>query len=145
MKTVVIQKAIIFDEAHNILALRRSETDVRRPLQWDLPGGWLDDGESFIEGVVREVQEEANLQLVADPKLVYAKTEVRTWQEGEDAQKQGNCVFLFYVAQAAGTDVALSYEHVGYEWMSLDRAVSEFEYDLHVEVLIYMQKNDIRA
>lgn len=142
MKTAIIQKAFVINDRSQLLALKRSDTDVRRPGEWDLPGGWLNQGEALEAGVVREVQEETGLQ-VSNPELVFSKAEIRTWQEGEDANKQGNCVFLFYVVQAATNDVVLSYEHTVYVWMSLQDAVAEFVYPLHKAALEYVIQNQL--
>lgn len=141
MKTGIIQKAIIID-GQNVLALKRSETDIRRPLQWDLPGGWLDQGESFYEGIAREIQEETGLKMQGIPKLVYTKTEIRTWQNDKGQEEKGNCVFLFYLVNATG-NVELSYEHVAYEWMLLDEAIDSFEYKLHKETVRYIKENNL--
>src|SRR5687768_10283071 len=100
MNTLVIQKSIVLYDS-KLLALRRSETDARRPLEWDLPGGRLDEGESLMEGLHREIKEEAGLT-VEGGRLVYSKTEVRAYKDknGNDTDKQGNCVFLFYLTEA---------------------------------------------
>ena len=41
LKIIVAQKAIIYNENGEILTIRRSKTDRKRPLTWDLPGGDL--------------------------------------------------------------------------------------------------------
>lgn len=140
MKSVVIQKVVILNSDGNVLLLQRSDTDVRRPLEWDLPGGWLEENESFESGIKREVVEETGLT-IDTPKLVFSKTEVRTWQEGDDAQKSGNCVFLFYIARAKNTDVSLSYEHIAYQWQPIKEAIKHYKYPLHIEALTYISQN----
>jgi 8-oxo-dGTP pyrophosphatase MutT (NUDIX family) len=45
------------------LFIRRSAT-VRRPLRVCFPGGWIEAGESQAEAVVREMQEELNVNVV---------------------------------------------------------------------------------
>lgn len=141
MKTTIIQKAVILNDG-KLLALKRSDTDVRRPLQWDLPGGWLDAGEDFFEGIRREVHEETGLNISGTPALVYTKTEVRSWQNDSGGEEKSNCLFLFYIVQAEGT-VQLSYEHVSYEWMELHSAVETFEYALHKEALHSIIENEL--
>ena len=142
MKSVVIQKVVVLNNEGSILLLQRSDNDVRRPLEWDLPGGWLDKNESLESGINREVAEETGLT-IDTPKLVFTKTEVRTWQEGEDAQKSGNCVFLFYIARAKNTDVSLSYEHTAYQWLPINEAIKQYKYPLHIEALTYISQNQL--
>lgn len=51
-------RAMIMDE-HEQIFLVREKADAR----WTLPGGWCDIGRSAAEAVVREVREEAGLQV----------------------------------------------------------------------------------
>lgn len=46
-----------------ILFLKRSLDDDFHPGTWSLPGGGVEEGESSVEAVVREVKEELNLEL----------------------------------------------------------------------------------
>lgn len=62
-KIRVSQKAIIFREDGKILTMRRTATAPSRPLYWDLPGGDLDFGEDVKDGIVREIREEAGLEV----------------------------------------------------------------------------------
>lgn len=143
MKSVVIQKAFVLNGDGQFLAIKRSETDVRRPLEWDLPGGWLDEGETLEHGVIREVKEETGLD-ATDPHLLFTKTEIRTWQEGTDANKQGNCVFLFYFVHTTQTStVTLSSEHVDFTWMTFEEALQAFEYPLHKSVIEHIVHNKL--
>ena len=141
MKTVVIQKAVVTNSSGQILALKRSDTDVRRPLQWDLPGGWLDENETHEKGLLREIFEETGIDAgnIVTPQLFYTETAIKTWQEGLGALQQGNCVFLFYVVVTNSTEVVLSSEHVLFEWKSPEAALQDFEYDLHVRALKHLQ------
>lgn len=49
---------IIFDEHNRVLAVRRRDND-----QWQPPGGILELGETFEEGVQREVLEETGMHV----------------------------------------------------------------------------------
>ena len=107
--TGIAQKTIIFNDKGEILAIRRSGTDPHRPLTWDLPGGELEIGEDPKEGMLREIKEEVaidvkNLQLFDIDGRFNAKNEYR--------------VGICYKAEAASTDVILSYEHDQFEWIT---------------------------
>ena len=137
MNTTIVQKAVVLNDDGHILIVRRSSIDSRRPLQWDLPGGQFEDGEEMIASVEREIREETALEVI-DTRAIYAKTELRKWEAGE-----ASAVFVFYVAYAKSSEVKLSFEHDTYQWLALVDAIPLFEYDLHKELLNYIQENDI--
>jgi 8-oxo-dGTP pyrophosphatase MutT (NUDIX family) len=74
--------AVVRDGAGRVLLVRRADD-----LNWELPGGRIDVGESAVDAVVREVAEEAGLEITvtglagvySDPShvLVYAGEGVR--------------------------------------------------------------------
>lgn len=142
MNTRIIQKTFVINADGKFLALRRSETDIRRPNQWDIPGGHLDEGETLEEGVMREIREEAQLEVRA-ARVVFAKTEIREWLDPAQGAQQENCVFLFYIAQAPNQDVVISHEHSEYAWFSFDEGLQNFEYALHKEVMQHITKNQL--
>ncbi|HMF32488.1 MAG TPA: NUDIX domain-containing protein, partial [Candidatus Lokiarchaeia archaeon] len=65
-------KAIIRDE-DKFLILKKSDLVDIYPGQWDLPGGRLEEGETWDEGLAREVWEETALE-------VLCVCEVRDWE-----------------------------------------------------------------
>ena len=137
LKTDIIQKAIVRKEDGKVLILRRSNTDTRRPLQWDLPGGFLDDNEELIEGIEREVKEEAGIQ-VKQTHLIYSQTEHRKWDGGE-----ANAVFLIYSTIANKEEVKLSFEHNDYKWVDLSEILNIFEYKTHLDIINYIIDNQL--
>ena len=141
MKTQVIQKTVVFNPAGEILMLQRSKTDIRRPLEWDLPGGMHEEEEELIASVNREIVEETGLE-VTGLKPVYTKTEVRAWKN-DKGEHETNAVFIFYTAQVTSTDVKLSYEHNNFQWKPLEKALEQFEYYLHREVLQHIIDNHL--
>lgn len=140
LETKVIQKAIVMHEG-KMLLLKRSKTDVRRPLQWDLPGGLLDPGEDLIEGVSREVQEEAGLTLNS-PKVVFSQNGIREWKDTDGAHKTNN-VWIYYAGKVTNDDVTLSFEHSEYVWVTIQDAIEMIEYDLQIDALRWVVDNNL--
>jgi 8-oxo-dGTP pyrophosphatase MutT (NUDIX family) len=137
MKSIVVTKAIIFNEKGRLLALRRSDTDDRRPLQWDLPGGWVDEGEDVAEAMSRELHEEAGL--TTNPQklqLVFTKNAIKKPKE-----ELINVNWLFFIGQVERKTIKLSYEHCEARWMSIDEALKEFKYDIQLELLKHVKHN----
>lgn len=139
MKTIVVQKAVLQNGNNEILLLRRSESDTRRPLQWDLPGGMLDQGESLENCIIREIQEETNLK-ATDLYPVFTKTEVRKWENKEGKQTE-NVVFIFYIGKVSSDNLKLSFEHDKFLWVGLRKALENIEYYLHKELISHILEN----
>ena len=53
-------KALIVDDTHRILMLKEVFPDGG--MQWDIPGGRVDPGETFKETLVRELHEEIGVK-----------------------------------------------------------------------------------
>lgn len=103
------QKAIIFNEAGEILTIRRTATAPSRPLTWDFPGGDLEHREDPKEGIIREIMEETGLE-VEDLTPFDLKTKIT--REGND------WITVAYKAKAKFTQVVLSFEHDDFKWVT---------------------------
>ncbi len=135
MKTRVLGKAIVLNSDNELLIVRRSKTAPRRPLQWDLPGGMVEDGEQFATATTREVLEETGLTVAADHlELVYTHTAVK---------EALNVIWLFYAVRTDVQTVTLSFEHDQYKWVALDKAIALFEYPLQRDLLQHLHDNRI--
>ena len=104
-------KALVNDAAGNCLLLRRSMESRHYAGKWDLPGGKVDEGESFDVGLLREVKEESGLNVSIDGvagAIEYEMSSVRV-------------VLLFLEASLTSGEVTLSEEHDKYEWVPRDK------------------------
>jgi 8-oxo-dGTP pyrophosphatase MutT (NUDIX family) len=61
--TILVAKTFVIDESDLILTIRRSITDPRKPLTWDIPGGIVEEGEDPTVGAIRETSEEAGIEI----------------------------------------------------------------------------------
>lgn len=107
-----VAKLIIIDANDNHLLMYRSDhpTFGTDP---DLPGGTIEEGESSLEAMIREVQEEAGIVLEeANVVELYAGTEY---------SRNGTHYSLFTAKLPVRPVVAMSWEHSDYAW--LDRNV----------------------
>jgi len=93
--------AVIFDSEGRVLIALRPKEDRWMPAKWALIGGKLNDGESPIQAVIREVEEETSLK-IKNP------TEFYTSKNGE--------VIYFFTRDYDG-DVVLDFEHDDYAWV----------------------------
>ena len=135
MQSFAVAKVLVVNEKGEVLVLRRSQTDDRRPGQWDMPGGWVDPGEDTKAAVIREAMEEAGLEL-HDPKLVYAFSEMTT--------QHGSGTWMFFVEHVTGQpEVKLSYEHDLSAWKKLEDLLTEVTYDRQLRLFKYVLENKL--
>lgn len=135
MRSFVVSKVLVVNEKGEVLAIRRSQSDERRPGQWDFPGGWVDADEDPHTAIKREAMEEAGITL-NDPKLVYAFSEMTT--------NYGSGTWLLYVDHIALTpEVTLSYEHDHYEWKKPRDLLQEITYERQQNMLTYVLNNKL--
>ncbi len=133
--TLILAKTVLRADDGTVLLLKRSEAAPRRPMEWDLPGGQLDENESILDAAIRELKEETGFSLKkADLELAFTKTKTT---------EAGNTSWLFFIALAPNKDVILSHEHSEALWATLDDAYSMIDYDLHKEVIAHIRDNTL--
>jgi len=97
---------------------------------WDFVKGNLEEGESDVDTVKRESKEEAGL----DVEIVPGFKERITYfykKEGKTISKE----VIFYVAKASNSRITLSYEHLGFKWLSFKEALELVTYKNSKDVL----------
>ena len=95
-----VAKAVIIDK-NKILLLKRSEYLEKHKGEWDLPGGHIQEGEELIAGLVREVKEETNLDIL-QPKMVF-----------------GHKNDSFFVCHRPNGEITLSNEHIEHTFVDI--------------------------
>ena len=135
-----VAKSVVLNPAGEVLLLRRSMTDPRRPGEWDFPGGGVEDGESHAEGAARELEEEAGIRVLpTNLRLLYTKTQV---YESEN-QSINRSLFAVRVGEAAAHDVQLSFEHDLAKWLPVDEALEAFPHPFYGAGLRYALEHNL--
>lgn len=101
------------------LVLRSGDWPERpdRDHKLDLPGGFVEDGESPDAGALRELMEET--------AIVAHLQELKKVYEYSFKHVSGNEVCIhFYLLQVDDVDVALSWEHEAFYWYTVDELES---------------------
>ncbi|HEU5121757.1 MAG TPA: NUDIX hydrolase [Candidatus Saccharimonadales bacterium] len=121
----LVAKALIFDADDNILLLRRSGTHPRFPYDIDLPGGEVEENEDAVEAVIREIFEEAGLEVLSkDISLAYEHT----------TNERHHVLFTVHIAQSSPV-VVISWEHDAHEWVSRDEIMSREAKDDYMSIV----------
>ena len=68
-------RVLLTDQDGKILILKRSTDSKTNPGKWELPGGKVDQGESFDHALIREVYEETNLKISLEHVVGASRTE----------------------------------------------------------------------
>lgn len=110
----VAAKAAVVNAEGQILLLREARSrDATQTGKWGLPGGRLDPGERFLDGLQREVLEETGLRIIAGRPLY-----VGEWNPViRGAEHQIIAIFMLCRLEE-GQTVQLSDEHDEYAWIS---------------------------
>ena len=113
-----VAKLIIVDKNDNYLLLYRNNHPIfgNDP---DLPGGTLEEGESTLETMIREVQEEIGVSIDGNKaKEIYM---------GLDYSAHGTQYSLFITKVDEQPEITMSWEHLSYEWLSRADFLSKIE------------------
>src|SRR5262245_12928592 len=81
---------------------------------WDFAKGKVEPGETQQETALRELKEETGLEAEIIPGFLEAFSYIYTEKDGQLATKKVS----FFLGQTFSDEVALSYEHDGYAWLS---------------------------
>lgn len=111
MRTIVAAKALVIvgDEG---LVLRNSDTHPRWPLQGDMPGGTIEEGETIEDGLIREVEEETSIRLERSQiKELYTMT----YSDDEIVVMY----HFFAVHLDTKPEIVMDFEHDQFSWVKL--------------------------
>lgn len=109
----VAAKAVIINDEGKVLLVREGKhyTEGTQLNKYGIPGGRLDPGESYEDGLRREVKEETGLEVeILDP--IY----VGEWRP-IIREVPHQIIAIFTVCKAKTTDVKLSEEHDNFKWV----------------------------
>jgi 8-oxo-dGTP diphosphatase len=109
----IAAKAVMTNDEGKVLILREASTyeEGTNVGKYGLPGGRINPGEVFLDGLRREVDEETGLEVE-----VVRPVHVDEWRpviKGTPTQIVG----VFMLCEAAGSTVRLSDEHDDYKWI----------------------------
>ena len=99
---------------------------------WDFVKGKVEPGESLYETIVREAREETG---ISDLEFVGGFTETVRYKfrsEGRPIRKK----VVFYLARTGTEEVALSDEHIAYDWLGFEDCLDRATFDNAKSVLL---------
>ncbi|HVP17636.1 MAG TPA: NUDIX hydrolase [Spirochaetia bacterium] len=95
--------------------------------QWDLPGGFLANGELPVEGIHRELREELDVE-VSDPRFFTA--EITQYNRDDIAEQVRFVLSLFYVCEVApDARFVPADDVVEAAWFPLEKLPAELAFD----------------
>jgi 8-oxo-dGTP pyrophosphatase MutT (NUDIX family) len=98
---------------------------------WDYVKGQVEPHETEKDTVIRELQEETG---ITNARFVEGFTEEISYfyrRDGKTVYKE----VIFFLIESKDNNVRLSYEHVGYEWLSYERAMARLTFSNAKKVL----------
>jgi 8-oxo-dGTP pyrophosphatase MutT (NUDIX family) len=98
---------------------------------WDFPKGGIEEGESELDAVIREVREETG---IADLKLIGGFRQTISYQF-KSTEGEINKTVVFYLGSTSTFKVTLSHEHRAYAWLKFEDALEHLTFDTARSVL----------
>lgn len=109
----IVQTTTLLNQDGQALILRTPEG------KWQLPGGRLNEGESWDEGLRREIREETGITDVD----ILSITMVDNWTF------RGVLMYgVYFLCRTSTTEVTISSEHTAYRWVSKNDNLEEIDF-----------------
>lgn len=109
-------RVLLANEEGKILILKRSTDSKTNPGKWELPGGKVDQGESFDQALIREVHEETQLKITLDHVVGVSEQNLHLIR----------AVHIIMSGKIIQGNLTLSSEHEGYAWVFFEN-LAEYE------------------
>ena len=103
-------RLLLFNNAGEVLLLRRSYSSKTNPGTWELPGGKVDPGEKFDTAILREMEEETGLTVRIHHAAGTAEQEVPAW----------HVIHLVMTGTIVSGSLRISREHEAFRWTGID-------------------------
>jgi len=104
---------------------------------WDFPKGHIEAGEDAQEAARRELKEETG---ISDIRLLNGYKQTLRYffrQKGTGIFK----LVIYFLAETTQSDVSLSYEHVGFEWLPYQEALARLTFKNSRDLLTKAQEH----
>lgn len=100
-------RVLLTDEDGKILIIKRSTDSKTNSGKWELPGGKVDQGESFDHALIREVFEETKLEIALDHVIGVSEQNLPFIR----------AIHIIMSGKIIAGELNLSTEHEGYAWV----------------------------
>lgn len=115
MKQVYVGMAAVIEKEGKFLVMKRSPKKDFEPEAWETVTGRLEEEESPIQGTLREVKEETDLEV----EIIIPLDTGFFYRGGKDFPM----VFIAYYCRYISGKVKLTWEHSEYKWITLSEAL----------------------
>jgi 8-oxo-dGTP diphosphatase len=109
-------RVLLTDQYGKILIIKRSTDSKTNPGKWELPGGKVNQDESFDHALIREVYEETNLKIELDHVVGASEQNLHIIR----------AVHIIMSGKIIEGELNLSSEHEGYAWVLME-TLSDYE------------------
>ena len=98
---------------------------------WDFPKGNIENGESEIDTIKREIMEETG---ITDIKFMDGFRQQISYKYKKKSKLVNKSV-IYYIVETKSNKVVLSFEHLDFAWLNLDDALNRLSFDNSKKVL----------
>lgn len=96
---------------------------------WDIPGGFLEEGEHPADGAIREVFEETGL--VVEPEKIFG-----IYMDYYDGEGGGYTINIYYLVNIVSGELRLSEENDTAKWFSIDDLPEKIAFPYHTKKVV---------